>query len=98
MSPVLAGGFFTTSTTWEAPVGIKLIFKHYPLRRTSHYIPSSMVTAHLFPALLLGLRKDLLGKITSIPRLENKTACKLKPGRNEGQRGGEMEERQREQC
>ena len=57
-----------------------------------------MVTAHLCPALLLGLREDLLGKITSVLRLENKTVCKLKPGRNERQQGGEMEERQREQC
>ena len=28
-SPALAGGFFTTSATWEAPVGHSLVGNHF---------------------------------------------------------------------
>ena len=44
MSPVLAGGFFTTSTTWEAPVGhipackFKKKFKHLTKLWSNHSV------------------------------------------------------------
>ena len=44
MSPVLAGGFFTTSTTWEVPVGhihackLKKKFKHLTKLWSNHSV------------------------------------------------------------
>ena len=39
VSPALAGAFFTTSTTWEAPSGFAAGLQYFPVAQTVKNLP-----------------------------------------------------------
>ena len=64
VSPALANGFFTTSTTWEAPVSIKWMFnKHMPnsfIHLSVHPSRKCLLSTYSEPGTVLGAREEVL--------------------------------------